>query len=308
MKNNYLLEYSDTFSLNEKIKEITNDKITNYAYTTYDLEEHTLDTILEDLDTISFLDEGKIIIVKHIELLSSDDKTTNKLLKYLENSVEANILILTSNKLDNRKKITKDLKNKMKYIKLETNPMDIIKRLLKNYKYSNDIINLIIDYTNSNIDAIYKECEKIVTYQSEKKEIKIDEIKKIVYKHKTDENQILFDLIKYISLKDKKNSMIKYKILKEQHIDDMAIIGLLESQLRLMFQTALLKEDKLSKNEIAKYLDIHPFRIEKTLELLSSTPKNEVRKLIQDLAELDYKIKSGKLSSKDFFEMFIINL
>ena len=128
MKNNYLLEYSDTFSLNEKIKEITNDKTTNYAYTTYDLEEHTLDTILEDLDTISFLDEGKIIIVKHIELLSSDDKTTNKLLKYLENSVEANILILTSNKLDNRKKITKDLKNKMKYIKLETNPMDIIKK------------------------------------------------------------------------------------------------------------------------------------------------------------------------------------
>ena len=308
MNNNFLLEYTDTFSLNKKIKELTNDKLDNSTYTTYDLEEHTIETVIEDLDTFSLLTEGKIIVVKHIELLSSEDKNTKQLLKYLDNSSKCNTLILISNKLDSRKKITKELKNKTTYIKLESDPLDTIKKILKDYKLSKDVINLILEYTNSNIDAINNECEKLINYKLDEKEITLEDAKKLLHKHRTDENQILFDLIKFIALKDKKNSLIKYKNLKELQIDDMAIIGLLESQLRLMFQTALLKEQRLSKNEIAKQLDIHPYRIEKTIELLYSTSKEEIKELIKKLADLDYKIKSGQLTTKDFFEMFIISM
>lgn len=308
MNNNFLIEYTDNLSLEHKIEEITKKIRQEATYNKYDLEEQELKQVIEDLDTYSFLSENKIIIVKHIELIQSEDKDTKRLLKYLDNSIENNILILASNKLDSRKKITKDLKNKTTYLKLENNPNSIIKSLLSNYKLEDGVINLILEYTNSNIDAISSECKKLINYKTNSKTITTKDAKDILYQHQIDENQILFDLIKFIATRDKKNSLKNYKKLKDLQVDDMAMIALLESQLRLMYQVALLNNKKYSNNEIAKKLDIHPYRIQKTIELLYSTNIKEVRKLLKDLSELDYNIKSGAINVKNCIEILIISI
>lgn len=308
MKNNFLIEYSDSFSLNKKIDEITKDIKNDAVCTTYDLEDQELQLVMEDLDTYSFLSNKKIIVVKHIELLQSEDNSTKRLLKYLDNSLEDNILILVSNKLDSRKKITKDLKNKTTYLKLEDNPSSIIKNLFNDYKLEDGVINLILEYTNSNIDAISSECEKLINYKYNEKIITREDAKSILYQHQVDENQILFDLIKFIAIKDKKNSLKNYKRLKDLQVDDMAMIALLESQLRLMYQVSLLSDKGCFKQDIAKKLDIHPYRIQKTLELLYSTNIDEVEKLLKLLAEVDYKVKSGAIGANGCIEMLIISI
>lgn len=308
MKNNFLIEYSDSFSLNKKIDEITRDIKNDAVCTTYDLEDQELQLVMEDLDTYSFLSNKKIIIVKHIELLQSEDNSTKRLLKYLDNSLKDNILILVSNKLDSRKKITKDLKNKTAYLKLEDNPSSIIKNLLNDYKLEDGVINLILEYTNSNIDAISSECEKLINYKYNEKAITREDAKNILYQHQIDENQILFDLIKFIAIKDKKNSLRNYKRLKDLQVDDMAMIALLESQLRLMYQVSLLNDKGYFKQDIAKRLDIHPYRIQKTLELLYNTNIDEVEKLLKLLAFVDYKVKSGAIGANGCIEMLIISI
>ena len=44
------------------------------------------------------------------------------------------------------------------------------------------------------------------------------------------------------------------------------------------------------------------------MELLRSISRKELTKLIHNLSEMDYKIKSGKVSSKEQMIMYIINL
>ncbi len=309
MNFSYLLECENSFSIKQKKEEIIKKEgFVNSDINEYDLEESLLENILESLDTYSFLTEKKIIIIKNIELLNSNDKKIEHFFKYLKNPDKNKLLIMLATTLDSRKKITKDLKTNTKYIKIDSDANEIIKNELRDYQISNEAIRLILEYTNNQIDAIKTECDKLKQYKYDNKKIDLDDILKVCFKHQNDTTNLSYDLTKYISSKNKKEAIITYKKLHEYNIDDISIIGLLESQLRLLCQTSALLDKSKNKKEIANILNIHPYRIEKTIELLYQISFIEIKKLLREIGEIDYKVKSGIYETKNSLEMFILNL
>lgn len=304
--NNYLIVYDDIYLLNSKIDEITSKDFKNITKSIYDLDEKDLDDALLDLDTYSFLSDKKIVIIKNIENLNDDKKTTH-LINYLDSPNNNNLLILTTTKFNGTKKINKTLRDKTNFIKLESDPNTVIKNLLKDYKLEPGVINKISIYSNNNLDIIKTECDKLINYK-EDKNITVDDVEKLVVKHLGDSSNIIFDLVKYISSSDKKRALEQYKLLQEYNIDDIGLIGLIESQLRLLEQVSIYKKEGLYKDEIASKLNIHPYRIQKTMELLSSTNITSINNLIKNLSEIDYKVKAGLIDSKDCILMYIINI
>lgn len=304
--NNYLIVYDDIYLLNSKIDEITSKDFKNITKSIYDLDEQDLDDALLDLDTYSFLSDKKIVIIKNIENLNDDKKTTH-LINYLDSPNNDNLLILTTTKFNGTKKINKTLKEKTNFIKLESDPITVIKNLLKDYKLEPGVINKISIYSNNNLDIIKTECDKLINYK-EDKNITVSDVEKLVVKHLGDSSNIIFDLVKYISSSDKKRALEQYKLLQEYNIDDIGLIGLIESQLRLLEQVSIYKKEGLYKDEIASKLNIHPYRIQKTMELLSSTNITSINNLIKNLSEIDYKVKAGLIDSKDCILMYIINI
>lgn len=307
MKNNYLLVYDNYYLFQEKLKDIiSSTKFENASITNYDLEEEDLYNALLDLDTYSFLTEQKIIIIKNINLLE-DNQDTKHLLKYLDNPNNDNLLILTTTKFNATKKINKELKKKTNYIKLETDLNKETKNILQGYEVESGVITKIIEYSNNNIDIIKSECDKLKQYKFDTKKITKEDVETIVIKHIGESTQIVFDLIKDIAIKDKKRAIIKYEKLKKYNVDDIALIGLLESQLRLMIQIIMFSEKNYTNKDIAATLNIHPYRIEKTKELLRYSNKKDVCNMIKNLSNIDYKIKSGQIDNKDAIFMYIIN-
>lgn len=307
MKNNYLLVYDNYYLFQEKLKDIiSSTKFENASITNYDLEEEDLYNSLLDLDTYSFLTEQKVIIIKNINLLE-DNQDTKHLLKYLDNPNNDNLLILTTTKFNATKKINKELKKKTNYIKLETDLNKEIKNILQGYEVEAGVITKLIEYSNNNIDIIKSECDKLKQYKFDTKKITKEDVETIVIKHIGESTQIVFDLIKDIAIKDKKRAIIKYEKLKKYNVDDIALIGLLESQLRLMIQIIMFSEKNYSNKDIAATLNIHPYRIEKTKELLRYSNKKDVCNMIKNLSNIDYKIKSGQIDNKDAIFMYIIN-
>lgn len=307
MKNNYLLVYDNYYLFQEKLKDIiSSTKFENASITNYDLEEEDLYNALLDLDTYSFLTEQKVIIIKNINLLE-DNQDTKHLLKYLDNPNNDNLLILTTTKFNATKKINKELKKKTNYIKLETDLNKETKNILQGYEVESGVITKIIEYSNNNIDIIKSECDKLKQYKFDTKKITKEDVETIVIKHIGESTQIVFDLIKDIAIKDKKRAIIKYEKLKKYNVDDIALIGLLESQLRLMIQIIMFSEKNYTNKDIAATLNIHPYRIEKTKELLRYSNKKDVCNMIKNLSNIDYKIKSGQIDNKDAIFMYIIN-
>lgn len=307
MKNNYLLVYDNYYLFQEKLKDIiSSTKFENASITNYDLEEEDLYNALLDLDTYSFLTEQKVIIIKNINLLE-DNQDTKHLLKYLDNPNNDNLLILTTTKFNATKKINKELKKKTNYIKLETDLNKEIKNILQGYEVEAGVITKLIEYSNNNIDIIKSECDKLKQYKFDTKKITKEDVETIVIKHIGESTQIVFDLIKDIAIKDKKRAIIKYEKLKKYNVDDIALIGLLENQLRLMIQIIMFSEKNYTNKDIAATLNIHPYRIEKTKELLRYSNKKDVCNMIKNLSNIDYKIKSGQIDNKDAIFIYIIN-
>ena len=104
--NNYLIVYDDIYLLNSKIDELVNKEFKDIDRSVYDLDEKDLDDALLDLDTYSFLSDKKIVIIKNIENLNDDKKTTH-LINYLDNSNPDNLLILTTTKFNGTKRLIK---------------------------------------------------------------------------------------------------------------------------------------------------------------------------------------------------------
>lgn len=311
MQNNYLLECSDDLSLLNKQKEII-DKMgfTDQYQAIYDLEENMIDDVLEDLDTYSFLSPKKIIIVRN-SFIDPNDKKIERILKYIDNSNPDNLFIMTANKLDSRTSLVKNIKkNKnINYIKIDDDPVNFVKNKLVDYKISLSVVNYLVEKCKSDITKLDSECDKLMAFKIDNKEIIKEDIDNLVVKKLGDSNEILYALVNSIMSKDKRNALIKYNELLEYNVDANSMIGLMASQIKLINQIKLLKEDNLSNQEIADTLKLKSvYQVKKLSEYIYKYTYKEIASFTHLLANTDLGIKSGRIDVNNAVELLIINL
>ena len=200
------------------------------------------------------------------------------------------------------------LKDKVKVLNDEIDPIKYIKDNLEEYKMSDKDIVLLIKYKNKDITAIDNELCKLKAYKLDNKEITKEDIENIVIKAKEEEDQLLFSLVDSIITKNKKLALENLNSLKEQAIDPFSIIALLDNQLRTLLQTYILREEGKKEKEITDILKIHPYRVKLALNNSYNYTRKEIENTILELAKLDYNIKSGREDKSLALDMFIINL
>lgn len=308
--NNYLIISESTSLVDQKINDLIKEKgFLKETITYYDLDEVDLTNLLEDVNTISFLTPKKVVIGRNFKILAKEDgQKLESLIKYLDNSLETVLLILTTSKLDERLKITKEIMKKITSLKLEANSKDIIKEKFKGYKIDQKTINLLDLYYQDDLERLIRECDKLKLCFIEDKNIVYEKAKELLLKPTNNQDNLSFDLIRAIALKNKKEAINIYKELLDYNIESYTIIGLLESQYRLLYQVKILAKDRLSNYDMAKLLEVHPFRVKKTLELISYYSKKEIVKIIKDLAKLDFNIKSGMVDNTMVLDLLLLNL
>ena len=310
--NNYLLESDDILAIEQTEEKLIKDnKFTKASVFKYDLEESSLDNALEDLDTYGLFTQEKVIVLKNIELLKYDDYKNEfeHLFRYLDNPNPDNLLIIEVNKLNGNSKIGKILKEKCEYTKIELNTKSYIRQQFKDYEIDSNAINLLDEYCLGDISKIYNECLKLKDYKLFEKVITEDDIREIVDKKLGDSKDLTFSFSRSIALRDKKDALKKYKELLSYNFEPISIIGLLSSQIRIIYQVKLLEKEKLSDHEIANMLEEKSdYRITKTRELTKLYTEETLLHLLQELSNIDYKMKTTDLDANALLEQFIINL
>ncbi len=309
--NNYLLENTDPIVIKNETKNlIKKNNFEGSQVSIYDIEEVPLEKALEDLDTYGFLSSKKVVIIKNIDILKYDDnkKDLDHLFKYLENSSSDNLLIIEVKKLDNKTKLSKELKKKCNYIESSLNTKSFIKGQLKGYDISQDTINLLDEYCLEDITKIYNECEKLKEYRIDEKKITSQDVRELVVRKQGDTKETTFQFSRALAEKNKKEALNLFNSLLEKNNDSIAIVGLLASQLRIIYQVKILEERNMSDREIASTLGEKEFRIKKTRELTRLYSRDELNKLIITLSDIDLKMKTTDIDPKHLIQMFIINL
>ena len=274
----------------------------------YDLDESSITSLIEDADTISFLASNKVIIGKNLTQNSFTEKDINTINKYLNNPNSDVLLILTTSSIDTRKKTIKEIVSKLTTINIETTSKDIIKDLFKDYDLEYKVINLLEEYYSDDLERLVSECQKLKLAFIDTKKISYEKASELLVKPLNKRDNLAFDLVREIALKDKRKAINIYNELFSYNVESYSLIGLLESQYRLLYQVKVLNKKNISYNDIAKELDVHPFRVKKTLELIRFYTLKEIRKLIKNLADIDFKIKSGVYENNIIIDLLILNI
>ena len=316
MNNNYYIENKDNKLIDNKIKDLVNEKeLSNIEPTIYDIETVSLDNALEDLDTYSFLTDKKIIIIRGLDKVVKSnldynfDKSIDHLLHYLDNPMDNNILIIRVNNPDKRSKFYSKIKDKCTIIDTDININKEVENLLKDYELERGLIPYLIDYCDNNYTKIINECNKLKEYKYDDHKITIKDIDDTVLKDYNDSGTLIFDFLRAIGEKDIKQALDTYYELSKYDYKDIVIISQIDNQTRLLYQIKSLEEDNLSDEEIAKRLNQKSsYRIKKLKELTRLYTFKDLRQILIDLYVIDLKSKTTDINTSNLIKDFIINM
>ena len=307
--NNYLIKNNAISLIDKKIEELIKEKgFDSSSVTTYDLEEDSITSLIEDADTISFLTPNKVIIGKNLSNNTLDEKNLKILSKYLDNPNSDVLLILVTTNIDARKKIVKETINKLSLVNMSTDTNEIVKDILKGYDVEFRVINLLEEYYSEDLERLISETKKLSLAFINTKKITYKDALELLVKPLNKQDSLAFDLVREIALKDKKKAVNIYNELLSYNIESYALFGLLESQYRLLYQVKVLNKRNISYNDMASILEVHPFRVKKTLELVRYYTLIEIRKLLKNLSDIDFKIKSGVYENNIIIDLLILNI
>ena len=303
---NYLIISNSYNILNEEIskvfKKLDDVEIINY-------EDTTLDEVINLASYMSLFNDTKKMIIKNCSFLS-DKTNTDKLEKYLENPNKDTIIVFTFNdKVDERKKIIKIFKDNNAYTYIKPlNYKDISAKLIekakkKDYKLSISDANYITFSSLNNYDIALNELDKVLSYYEINKDMTSSDIENIVSKS-IDDNS--FKFIDSVIKRDINNSFKLLNNLKLFKVEAINILSLLTREYRLMLITKSLLNDNISNLDISKKLLLQDWQLEKILNNSYNYSIRELEDKLLDLADLDYKIKSGKIDKYLGLELFIL--
>ena len=251
----------------------------------------------------SIADQRKII-----EKLISDYPDSKDLFEYedyINNPNPLNILIIICDKLDERKKINKLLKEKCTVIESNLSIEDKIKKELEDYKMDFKTINYLIGYLNNDNQRIITELRKLKMYKYDEKVITIPDIDEIVLKE-FDDN--VFSLIDSIVKKNIKKSFEIYEELTSRGEDINKIVIMTTDQFRLIYKVKLLINEGKSKDMITSILKIHPYRVKLAMEASYNFTNMELIRYIKTLGQIDINTKMGVSPNNYGFDLFLLNL
>ena len=141
-------------------------------------------------------------------------------------------------------------------------------------------------------------------YKIDNKTITKDDIDKITIKNM--ENEI-FDLTDAVIKGDVTLSLELLDNFVKKDYDEIQIMVLLANQFRFLFQVKRLLNKNKNYNEIAKILEVNPYRVKFTINKLYSYSEQTLLDNISRLARLDHDIKLGLVNKRLGLELFIIN-
>ncbi len=303
----YLFYGTKDYEINEEIKKITKNQ-NEININKYDLNSVTFKNVLEDLETPSMFEGKKTIIADNANMFTTlTSKDSEDIEKYLNHiNQDANlILIVHSEKLDTRKKITKLIKKVgiVKELNENVKRTNIVKQKLKDYNIEDKTIDLFLNRVGTNPLIIQNEIDKIKIYKNKDKNITDEDILNLTVK--TVEIDI-FKLIDYIVKKDKEKAIELYYEMLKMNEEPIKIIVILANQFRIMYQSKELFKKGYSEKDIAETLKIHPYRVKLALQNGRNYTAKTLLKYLNNLADIDIGIKTGKLNKDLALELFIL--
>ena len=305
----YLFFGNETFLLEQQLKKIKKFfgklvKGINYIL----IDENNIQELISDIETPAFGYEKKLIIAKNTGLFKRDSKGKNgglnkeqkdRINEYFKENIElinsTVILIFIENEAE--KNSVYNTIDKIGTICNfeEQKPFQIIKRLkniCNSYKVNveENTLQYLIECCGTNMQELINEIRKPIEYTGKNGTIQKIDIDKLCNKKI---ESIIFDLTDNIGQKKVKEAIeVLYNLIASKEPIQKILITLYNHLKKLYFTKLAINENK----DIAQALNLKPnqiFLLNKYKVQAKSFKTSELKNILQQLQDLDYKYKIG---------------
>lgn len=307
----YLLYGEELFLLEnclKKIKSLFGECVKGINYILID--EQNVSEIIDDIETPSFGYEKKLIIAKNTGLFKKEGKKKSgdlyklkeKLINYINENLkvidEAVVLVFTEEEADEKSDLFKTIDKCGVTCKFEfQKPAQIekrIKEICNAYKVNIDAQTLryFIECCGTNMQDLINEIRKLIEYAGENGTIKQEDIDKLSIKKI---ESVIFDLTDNLGKKDIASALeVLHNLIYEKEPLAKILVTLYNHFKKLYITKMALRENK----ELTTSLNLKPNQMFLTTKYKVQSKyfkENELRSILQDLCDLDYNFKSGKI-------------
>ncbi len=285
----------------------------------FDLEETPVEAVIEEADTLPFLEDHKLIIANNAVFLSGQDKKKSEaehnitvLEGWLKNpSPTATVVFIAPyEKLDGRKRITKKMRELATVVeanRLEGN--DLLTWIQQEagthgVNISSRTAETLVNTVGGRLVGLSTEIEKMAIYLGENEEITDDLIEMLV--PRTPEADVFRLTDAYLAGDIGRTVSIYHDLLRNGE-EPIMLTSLIAGQIRLMIHVGSLRKKGYQQNQIAKTLRVHWYRVKLIMDNRQIPSEGRLLEVLKQLAEIDYKLKTTSGKRERLLELFFMN-
>jgi len=266
--------------------------------------------VLDELRTAPFLTDKRVVVVKNADDFISNNRTL--LEKYFDNPCPTGRLILTVSSWPSQTKLAKKLSKVGKLISIaEPKPWQLPRLLIKyakdthGKKLTEDAAALLVELTGDELTRLYSEVDKLALFADAEKAITVGHIESLIGHNR------IFGAFAVIDAVIAGKTMQAVARLRNMFAQDKAaqfsIVGAFAYHFRRMFSAKAMLEKGVWNGEIVKKLRIWSNKDSFFAQLRQMSLK-QLGSILQQLADIDFKIKTGQTKAEVAIEQLVLNL
>ena len=277
----------------------------------FDGQSNSPSEIINSARTLPFGASKKLVIVK--SAYSFKTGQTEKFGSYFSSPSKYTCLVFVAEKMVFKGKLLTALKKAGQVVSFEKPKKEgDIKRFIsesfrqRGKKISSDALNFMADNTGNDLGIIDNEVEKAVLFCGDKNVIEVKDLAEVLT---TGNRDTIFDLVEAVGKGNIQKSLLLLGTLIDNDNHPLAILKMISRQFRLI---SIAKEgvDKgLPRSEVGKKLGLnYDFIINKVIEQARGWSAHSLARVLEEIFETDYRLKSSRIDGKVLMEELIFRL
>lgn len=290
-----------------------------FSVISYDLTDTPVEVVVEEAETVPFLVPRKLVLVRDARVFTSGkdggkvEHRLDALAAYIENPAQYSVLVfmIHADKLDERKKIVKQIKKAASVIAFSPLSSEelfawVEKCVAKRHvALAAEAAPALIRNVGTSLQALAVEMDKLCLFAGEGGTISVQDIDALVARS-TEQN--VFVMVEELANLRLENALsIFYELLKQRE-EPIKIAALVTRQFRIILQVQQLAQQSYSQQQMAGQLGLHPYAVKIAGEQAARFRPERLRWILNELAELDYRMKTGAVDKVFGMELFFLKL
>ena len=275
-----------------------------------DPAEVSASRVLEELRTVPFLTDKRVVLVKSADKFVCENREL--LEKYFDKPCSTGILVLTVSSWPGNTKLAKKLPGVGKLLNVtQPKPWQLPQRLTR---YTSDAhaknltkeaAEFLIELTGDELGKLYGEIDKLALFSDGEKEITASHVESLIGHNRL---YNAFAVIDACLAGDVAKAVNRLRnMFAEDKSAEYTAVGAFAFHFRRMFNAKVLLEEGVRPAEIAKRLRIWSNKDGFFLQLRKLSLK-QLGENLQQLAGLDYGIKTGRAKAQVAIEQLVLSL